>query len=113
MLTKEKEVLKQRFKMTDMGEVKWFICMKIIDTKECIYVTQTAYIEKVLKRFNLTYASPKGVPLAKGIDFQKLMDPDKTNPKKDCPYHELEGFLLYLSVCTRPDILLAMSQLSR
>lgn len=96
-----------------MGEVTWFLGLKRVYGKEGIYIMQKVYIEKVFDRFYLTNAAPKVVPMAKGIYFHKLLYPDGTDPLKDCPYREFVNCLLYLSLCTRPDISLAMSELSR
>ena len=112
-LVNTKKILNARFKMTDMVTVRWFLGMNIMHKKEGIYITQTSYINKILERFNLRDAKIKAVPLSKDVNFRQLIFPEGNDPRGDCPYRELVGCLLYLSVCTRPDISLAVSELSR
>lgn len=97
----------------DLGVVKWFLGMNIYHKELYIQVTQTTYTEKVLGNFNMSDTKTKVVPLSKNTDFRKLIFPDENDAKKDCPYRELIGCLLYLSVCTRPDIDFAALEMSR
>lgn len=78
-----------------------------------MYETQTLYIEKILQQFNLDDSKINSEPLPKGANFKKLIFPEESDAKCNFPSRELVGCLLYLSICTRPDISLAVSELPR
>lgn len=99
--------------MTDMGVVRWFLGMSVTYMIDRIHFSQTSYIKRIIERFNLQDAKIKLVPPAKDVNFKQLVFPDEKDPTKDCPYRELTGCLQYLSICTRPDIALAVSELFR
>jgi hypothetical protein len=76
-----------------------------------IRVTQQRYIEGLQQRFLLhNFKGKPVVPLAAGTVFRK--DAGKQLDALT-PYRELVGCLLYLSVCTRPDISFATNCLAR
>lgn len=75
-------------------------------------MTQSSYVDKVLARFGMTNSKIRRIPLPSGNEFKKLAFPS-TDERNDHPYRELIGCLLYLAVCTRPDISLAVAELAR
>ena len=70
-------------------------------------LSQQAYIDKVLKRYEMQHCKPGNTPVAKG-DKLSLSQCPKTEPEKQemhqIPYASVVGSLMYAQVCTRPDI---------
>lgn len=79
-------------------------------------LSQVVYIEKVLKRFNMNNAKPVSTPLANHFNLTKVMYPRNDKEKEHLakvPYASIIGSLMYVMVCTRPDIAQAVGFVSR
>lgn len=107
------ESLKQNFDAKDLGPVKNCLGMKVTrDRKNGILtLDQSEYIKKTLGRFGMTDAKTVLTPMTPNIKLTKSKENSNLNEKY--PYQQLIGALMYLSVCTRPDISFACSQLSQ
>nr|GEV04078.1 zinc finger, CCHC-type [Tanacetum cinerariifolium] len=78
---KTKKFLSSRFSMKDMGEADVILCIKIKRENKGIVITQSHYIEKILKKFNRKDCSPVSTP----------MDPvEKLKPNTGKPVDQLE-----------------------
>ena len=42
--------------------------------KESVFLSQTAYIEKMLERFNLNNLNEKNTPMAEGVRLEKMVE---------------------------------------
>ncbi|GJR28325.1 zinc finger, CCHC-type containing protein [Tanacetum coccineum] len=60
---KTKKFLSSRFSMKDMGEVDVILSIKIKRENKGIVITQSYYIEKIFKKFNLKDCSPVSTPI--------------------------------------------------
>jgi hypothetical protein len=108
-----KQTMADKFAMKDLGELETYLGLKIIRDREkrTIALSQSKYIENMLERFELMEAHPCPTPLELGHD---LTSPVHTSaPKSSVPYPQLVGTLMYIMVCTRPDICYALSVLTR
>ncbi|GJZ86114.1 zinc finger, CCHC-type containing protein, partial [Tanacetum coccineum] len=98
-----------KFSMKDMGETDVILGIKIKRENKGIVITQSHYIEKILKKFNRDDYSP----------VSTLMDPvEKLKPNTGKPVDQLEysraiGCLMYAMTSTRLDIAYAVGRLSR
>jgi hypothetical protein len=75
-----------------------------------IGLSQKAYLEEVLKKFNMHQCKPSHVPIVKGNrfgNFQSSRNQYKIDQMKSVPYASAVGSLMYAQVCTRPDIAFA------
>jgi len=118
----EINVLKRKFvnsfAMKDLGIVKQILGMRITrDTKnKKLTLSQSEYIEKVLKIFNMQNETPVSIPLASHFKLSKEVCP-KTQEEmaymSKIPYASAVGSLMYAMVCTRPDIAHAVGVVSR
>lgn len=104
--------------MKDLGEASYILGIRIYrdKTKRLIELSQTKYIERVLKRFN-TEDSKRGLlPFRHGIHLSRDMCP-KTQEERDrmsrIPYASAIGSLMYVMLCTRLDITHTVSVTSR
>lgn len=77
-----------------------------------VRISQSHYIESTLERFGMLNCKAAKAPLP-----QKLVlapgSAEDIEEAKNIPYQELTGCLQWISVCTRPDISYAVSQLAR
>jgi hypothetical protein len=78
-------------------------------------LSQGEYIEKVLERFRMQNAKPVSTHLANHFKLTKEMCP-KTQEEIEymsrVPYSSTVGSLMYVMVCTRPDIAHAVGVVS-
>ena len=106
---KVKEELSSRFKMKDLGRVSHILGIKVEFKDGKLYLSQEQYVRDVLNKFNMQGCKPVSTPLEPGARLSKTDKP--CNPK--IPYQKLLGSLMYLAVCTRPDITHAVNYLSQ
>jgi hypothetical protein len=104
-------VLEAQYQLSDHGNLNWHLGMKVTCDKKggSITIDQKAYIESVIKRFNMSDCKPKPTPMTPGLHLSKedcLEIPDK---EKTRVYQQLIGSLMYISCRTRPDIVYAVS----
>nr|GEZ29276.1 retrotransposon protein, putative, Ty1-copia subclass [Tanacetum cinerariifolium] len=113
-----KSLLKREFDMKDLGEAKKILSMEIVRdlSRKILRVSQSWYISKILNNFRID--NGKSVQMQLGGHFKLSL---KDCPIRDCdvermskvPYANAVGSLMYLMVCTRPDIAYAVSIVSR
>lgn len=100
-------LLKKEFDIT-VANLNFFVGMEIVQRNNCIFISQEAYINKILKKFEMMDANTVKTP---ADPSEKLTCP--TDNKQKLPYRELVGSLLYLSIISRPDITYAVGIVSR
>jgi hypothetical protein len=76
-----------------------------------LMLSQKKYAEEVVSRFGMLDARPVSVPLSPACKLTK--GEDTPLDVAEYPYREVIGSLMYLSVCTRPDISQAVGALAR
>lgn len=104
-----KTFLSSCFSMKDMGEADVILGIRIKRESNGISLTQSHYIEKVLKRFNCENCSPVSTPMDTSV---KLM-PNTGQAVSQLEYSQVVGCLMYAMTSTRPDIAYAVGRLSR
>ncbi|GJR34523.1 zinc finger, CCHC-type containing protein [Tanacetum coccineum] len=106
---KTKEFLSSNFSMKDMGEADVILGIRIKRENKGLTITQSHYIEKILKKFNCEGCGPVSTPMEAGI---KLM-PHVGKPVNQLEYSRAIGCLMYAMTSTRPDIAYVVEKLSR
>nr|GEV15984.1 zinc finger, CCHC-type [Tanacetum cinerariifolium] len=101
--------LSSRFSMKDMGEADVILGIRIKHKSNGIAISQSLYIEKVLKKFNYSDCTPVSTPLD---TCEKLM-PNKGPAVSQLEHSRVIGCLMYAMTCIRSDIAFAMGKLSR
>ncbi|KAD3337350.1 hypothetical protein E3N88_32870 [Mikania micrantha] len=91
------------------GEAEVILGIRIIRENNGINISQSHYIEKILKKFNCLNCSPVGTP----IDPTVKLLPNQGNPISQLEYAKAIGCLIYAMVSTRPVIAFAVGKLSR
>ncbi|GAQ92324.1 Reverse transcriptase [Klebsormidium nitens] len=111
-ILKVKVHLTEKFDVHDLGEAIYFLGMELARDRKArtLKLTQKKLTGKLLGRHGLVGARARSVPLGAGEKLTREGEPLDT---ARFPYSELIGSLLYLSVCTRPDIAQAVGALAR
>jgi hypothetical protein len=78
--------------------------------RKIIFINQSSYITKLLEKYDMGKVFAKVTPCAPTIKLEPVESGEEFTTK---PYRSLVGELLYLSVCTRPDIAYAVGILSK
>ncbi|GJW61565.1 zinc finger, CCHC-type containing protein [Tanacetum coccineum] len=104
-----KEFLSLRFSMKNMGEADVILVIRIKHESNGIAISQSHYIEKVMKKFNYSDCTLVSTPLDTCV---KLM-PNRGLAVSQLKYSRVIGCLMYAMTCTRPDIAFVVGKLSR
>jgi hypothetical protein len=104
--------------MKDLGEAAYILGIKIYRdrSRRLIGLSQSAYIDKILKRFNMESAKKGFLPMSHGIRLSKTQGPvtaDERSRMEMIPYASAVGSIMYAMICTRPDVSYALSVTSR
>ena len=104
--------------MKDLGKTKFCIGLQIDHLHSGILVHQSAYIQKILEKFNMDKSYPVKAPMVvRSIDLEKDVfrpqDEGEEILESEFPYLSLIGALMYLANSTRPDIAFAVNLLAR
>ena len=117
-LRKVKTQLSEEFEMKDLGPAKKILGMEILKDRKAskLYLSQKAYIEKVLCRFNMQSAKPVSTPLAAHFRLSSALSPQSYGEieyMSHVPYSSAVGSLMYAMVCSRPNLSDAVSGVSK
>tara|TARA_R110002050_G_scaffold185573_1_gene319675 strand:+ start:457 stop:897 length:441 start_codon:yes stop_codon:yes gene_type:complete len=85
--------------------------MRIETGRGLVQVSQKAYIENLLKRFNVDGRQMASTPMAVNITELEVSTSSKLQTRD--PYQCIVGSLNYLAHASRPDIMFAVNTLSR
>jgi len=106
------------FAMKDLGEATYILGIRIYRdrTKRLIGLSQSTYVDKVLKRFNMENSKKGSLPIHQGIKLSRAQCPvtrDQVDKMSRVPYASAIGSIMYAMTCTRPDVSYALSMVSR
>ncbi|GJY34782.1 zinc finger, CCHC-type containing protein [Tanacetum coccineum] len=104
-----KEFLSSRFSRKDMGEADVILGIRIKHESNRITISQSYYIEKVLKKFNYFDCTQVSTP----IDTSENLMPNNGQAVSQFEYSRMIGCLMYVITCTRSDIAFTVGKLSR
>ena len=118
MLYETKGILSSNFDMKDLGDASYVLGIEIHRdrSKGALGLSQKAYIEKVLKRYNMHNCSGTTAPVVKGNKFGQFQSPRnqlEIDQMRTIPYASAVGSLMYAQVCTRPDLAFITGMLGR
>jgi hypothetical protein len=102
-------VMMQKFEMSMMGELNYFLGFQVKQLKEGTFISQTKYTQDLLKRFGMKDAKPAKTLM--GTD--RHLDLNKGGKSVDQKaYRSMIGSLLYLCA-SRPNIMLIVCMCAR
>lgn len=117
-LTKTAAYLTKEFEMKNLGKTKFCLGLQIEHLPNGIFIHQSTYTEKLLKRFYMEKAHPLSSPMVvRSLDVKKdVFRPREDNEEllgPEVPYLSAIGALMFLANCTRPDIAFSVNLLAR
>ena len=118
MLQSVKLWLSNKFSMKDLGEASYILGIKIYRdrSKRMLGLSQSRYIDLILKRFSMDGSKRGYLPMSQGIHLSKKMSPktpEERNRMSSIPYASTVGSIMYAMLCTRPDVAYALGIASR
>lgn len=114
LLSEVKERLEREFDVKFFGSISSFICWDIRRSLSGIECSQQTYARKLISKHGLNHANGTWTPLPVNCDIRQAQQGEVHLQRKEhMEYRQLVGELLYLSVCTRPDISFAVGALAR
>ncbi|GKD89406.1 retrotransposon protein, putative, ty1-copia subclass [Tanacetum coccineum] len=118
MLQDVKSYLGKCFAMKDLEEAVYILGIKIYRdrSRRLIGLCQSAYIEKILKRFYMENSKRGSIPRQEKLKLSKSQGastPVEVKHMQNVPYASVIGSIMYVVRCTRPDVAFAQNITSR
>ena len=112
-MEKVKDALRSRFKMKDLGQLKYYLGLQFFQGDDFMTINQTMYLKNVLKRFDMDQCKGRTSPcevVRSNYVMDTEVDNDETSVTK---YRWMVGSLVYAMTCTRPDLSFVVTKLSQ
>ncbi|GJY89719.1 retrovirus-related pol polyprotein from transposon TNT 1-94, partial [Tanacetum coccineum] len=94
------DLMKSRFEMSMMGEMAFFLGLQVNQSPCGIFINQSNYVLKILKKYGMESCDPVGTPM----EIKDKLDLDQNGSPVDATkYRSMIGALMYLT-SSRPDI---------
>nr|GEZ62787.1 retrotransposon protein, putative, Ty1-copia subclass [Tanacetum cinerariifolium] len=102
----------------DLGEATYIIGIKIYRDRSrwLIGLCQSAYIEKILKRYFIENSKRRSIPMQEKLKLSKSQGastPAELKHMQNVPYASAIGSIMYVVRCTRPDVAFAQNVTSQ
>ncbi|GJV28826.1 retrotransposon protein, putative, ty1-copia subclass [Tanacetum coccineum] len=102
------------FAIKDLGEATFILEIKIYRdrSKRLIRLSQSAYMDKILKRYRMDNSKRGYIPMQEKLDLNKTQDastPEEVKRMQNVPYASAVGSIMYAVRCTRPDVAFAQN----
>ena len=109
MISDFKSSMMREFEMIDLGKMRYLLGIEVMQFDGGIFICQAKYVVDVLRRFGMEHCNSVGNPMVPGIKISKDEHGDEMDGSL---FKKMIGSLMYLTA-TRPDIMYAVSLLSR
>ena len=109
-----KKKLGKIFEMKDLGKARWILQMKVERSDirlalRTISMSQEQYVEEILERHGMANCNSAKTPMENNIQLPILNEAEIDITE----YQRCIGSLMYLMICTQPDIAYSVGVLSR
>jgi hypothetical protein len=101
--------MESEFEMSMIGELSFFLGLKINQRIEGMFISQEKYLRVMLKRFQMEDSKPVGTPMVTRCKLSK--DDDSSNVDQSS-YRSMIGSLLYITA-SHPDIMQVVGMVGR
>jgi hypothetical protein len=117
-VNKLKDLLSREIDMKDLGVAMKILGMEIHKDKDAkrLLLSQAGYVKKVLERFSMENAKSVSTPLANHFHLSTSPCPKTVEEAEDMskvPHASAMGCLMYVMVCTKPDLAHTVSVVSK
>ena len=103
------KLMSEKFEMSMMSELKFFLGLQIKQTKEGTFISQTKYTKDLFKKFDMQECKGMNTPMPTSGHLDLTKDGEPVGQKV---YRSMIGSLLYLCA-SRPDIMLSVCMCAR
>ena len=105
-----KDSLKKSFSMKDLGEAAYILGIKIYryKSRRLIGLSQSTYIDKILKRFSMENVKKGFLPMSHGTTLCKSQCPkstDERNRMTKVLYVSAIGSIMYAMICCNTPVI--------
>lgn len=97
------------FSLKDLGNLHYFLGIKVTTTATGLHLSQTKYINDLLKRANMDQSKPLPTPMISRVHLSATNGTPFEDSKQ---YRSLVGALQYVTI-TRPEIAFSVNKLSQ
>jgi hypothetical protein len=104
-----KKLLKQKFEMKDLGQLRYFLGIKVIQSPKGIWLLQRQYALNKLSEYGMMGCKPILIPLEQNV---KLSADEGDLVEDTTMYRGIVGSLIYMTI-TRPDLSYAVGVVSQ
>jgi hypothetical protein len=104
-----KKLLKQKFEMKDLGELRYFLGIEVIQSLKGKWLLQRQYAFEQIDRIWMTCCKPISIPLEQNV---KLSADEGDQVEDTTMYRCIMGSLIYMTI-TRPDLSYAVGVMSQ
>ena len=105
-----KDDMHMKFELTNMGELNKIVDIEITQNDNFIMISQTKYIESILKKEGMENAYLVKTPMDSKMELE--LNLEKEDGGCSNSYAQLIGSLMYLATAMRPDIAYIVYQLA-
>jgi hypothetical protein len=109
MMSEFKSSMLREFDMSDLGKMRFFLGIEVLQKSDGIYICQRKYALEVLRRFGMMESNSVGSPIVPGFKISRDENGDFVD---ETYYKQLVGSLMYLTA-TRPDMMFVTCLISR
>jgi hypothetical protein len=109
MCVEFEKLMKDKFAMSSMGELTFFLGLQVIQKEDGIFISQDKYVNDILKKFGFEDAKPGKTTM----ESNKPLLKDENGKEVDVHlYRSMIGSLMYLTA-SRPDIMFVVCACAR
>jgi hypothetical protein len=109
MFEEFKRSMKNKFDMTDLGKMRYFLGVEVRQCDSGIFIHQQKYAQEIISRFGMENCNKVCTPIVPG---NKLTKDEGGKAVDSTKYRQLIGCLMYL-LATRPDLAFSVCLIAR
>jgi hypothetical protein len=104
-----KKLLKQKFEMKDLGELRYFLGIEVVQSPKGIWLLQRQYALNKLSKYGMMGCKPISIPLEQNV---KLSADEGDLVEDTTMYKHIVGSLIYMTII-RPNLSYAVGVVSQ
>ena len=110
--------LHERFRANSLGELRWFLGMQIVQSEDrfTIRVSQMQYIRKIIETLHFEDIPLSAIPMRPNVKLSVDQSPQTESEERamaTVPFRTAIGMLIFLMICTRPELAFSVSNVAR